>query len=670
MVPDHIDMPLSFEQEWFYQMHRLKPYVSFPLTLGFEITGHFDVSAFRQAINTLIERHQAMRSAIIESAHGEVLERVTKYHHIANAVICQHVKCETRTRFHAVVRALAQRDQQAPWDLSGDPPYRLRLLRYSQADHVFLATLNHIAFDGSALGLFKRELWSCYARYVAGDETGVTSPASELTTAIRRQHERYAARAVSASARYWDEQIATMPPIWQPSRGVLTREPGSAGRNNVRLVYDATQTEQLRLTCHNFGCSVFELMLAVFAWLTFSLTKQDRIAIYSPVDSRDVKAKNLMGMFSYVHPIVLDRRAGGPLGFLPHVRSKVFRSRAHHHVRGGQNIEATMRLWSRWRIEPERSLAINYIKQDADPGQNAEMLTGSTGVRVRQRNYAPVIPVKAGSLGLTIYDSPDVIRVMLAYNPSFISDTVASGLLASFDYSLRLEALAQSVTYRDRKPRPLQVGEFVGDWPEWDDAVLTPLSGADGVICMHVNLAEIQTILLQHPCVLAAALAVEDDVGRGSEIVASLRTTARLREEELQQFVMQWPRASSYAISPTRIKQVLVSGPSIAYVRGADATIHVDAACSHPQDFEVLLGLLTSLLPGASLESEFWQSGGTFSLITEIIRRAEAMGLPKPCHSDFAIPRTLATVAASVVARAGRANSRQCQDDQSSRSGG
>jgi len=621
-----VALPLSFEQEWFYLRHLLRPEESYPLTIAYDLSGHLDTRAFWLALHGVVARHQAMRLTVGGSDPGAPQQWVIDPGEMVKEPVTQVVKCESRAQFQAYATALARHDLQLRWDPRTGPQHYFRLLRRSDTEHIFISTFSHIEMDLTALIIFERELWMLYAHHANGAPIDSDEPRG-LADAIHAQTDRYQARARSKNIEYWDRRIATMPPVWQYAYPPPSEARGATSES-MSVQYSDFLIRRLQLISRDLGCSIFHLILSVTAWLAFQLTYQDRLAVNVVVDARNMADKSVLGMFSAVRPVVFQRADGGPVDFLGQARNGVMLALAHHYVHGADEIAAVMRLWSRWGVEPRRALSVNYIKGAARIAER----TVPPDVRARSVDYAPSVAGPAG-LGLVVFDTEDTLRVIFNYDPSKIPESAVLCLVETFEKGLGAIARLTDDTGADGLAAN-------GLRPAVARTALAPLHDRSGATVLHVDLHEVHAMLIRHPRILAADVRVAGHPDGGSEVVAHLQVTSPLSADELRDFCVHWPATSPFALPPTRISQTIGGG------RPEPVAGHSPL----PSVVSAVLQLLVDVLPGTDPESEFWASGGSFSAISELISRAVRAGLPKPHYRHFAAPCSLAGIAERIAA--------------------
>src|SRR5262245_29776996 len=185
--------PLSFAQErlWFLEeWSRGNAAYNIPLLLRLE--GALDVASLELSLNTIVERHEALRTGI--RLENDAVQFVVPS--VAFELVVERVASEDEAR------ALAQREAQRPFDLGTPPLFRARLLRLSDQEHWLALTMHHAISDGWSIGIIVRELASIYE--------GKRLPPVQIQygdfAAWQREHVQ--SGALDNRLSYWKEQLA------------------------------------------------------------------------------------------------------------------------------------------------------------------------------------------------------------------------------------------------------------------------------------------------------------------------------------------------------------------------------------------------------------------------------------------------------------------------------
>jgi hypothetical protein len=156
--------PTTFlEEEWF----RATPdgFSNFQIPVVLRIDGRLDMTAFRQAVISLIERHEALRTAFRE--RGQAVERIIlrRYEPELPVIDMSAAPDPQRAVEHLVLAELAQAS-----DLSEPPLWRGAIVRVAECQHVAVFIFSHAIFDGWSTNVFRRDFTRLYAAALAGDK--------------------------------------------------------------------------------------------------------------------------------------------------------------------------------------------------------------------------------------------------------------------------------------------------------------------------------------------------------------------------------------------------------------------------------------------------------------------------------------------------------------------
>ncbi|MGF1426410.1 non-ribosomal peptide synthetase [Kitasatospora sp. LaBMicrA B282] len=175
------------------------------------LTGPLDEPALARALHALVERHEVLRTVFVE--HRDQVHQLVLDPDPAPAPAEPLDPVE--------LPELARRFTMQPFDLRAEPPFRARLLRTGEDEHVLLLAFHHIAVDGWSLGIFERELAEAYCSFAG---TGDWRPAAEPAQAAdfaRWQRETLTPELVEQQLAYWRGAL----PADRPQSSLLAARP-------------------------------------------------------------------------------------------------------------------------------------------------------------------------------------------------------------------------------------------------------------------------------------------------------------------------------------------------------------------------------------------------------------------------------------------------------------
>ncbi|HAU4409537.1 TPA: amino acid adenylation domain-containing protein, partial [Serratia marcescens] len=160
-MPRGAALPLSFAQQrlWFLtQLEGLSETYHIPLALN--LRGELDLPAWRQSLDALYVRHEALRSRFV-TVEGQPQAHILP----ADALPLTVHDLRRQQDAQSQARQLAQRLTEAPFDLTQGPLVRAALIRLADEEHLFLLICHHIISDGWSTGILLRELGALYGAF-------------------------------------------------------------------------------------------------------------------------------------------------------------------------------------------------------------------------------------------------------------------------------------------------------------------------------------------------------------------------------------------------------------------------------------------------------------------------------------------------------------------------
>ena len=199
--------PLSFAQQrlWFLdKLHPGKADYNLPDLLHME--GSLNIAALRNAINSIVARHEALRTTFGQEG-DEGFQRIDP----ALVLELPLVDLRDHNKQKDELQRLINEEMDRPFDLISGPLLRAKLFRLAPEQHVLLVTMHHIVSDGWSMMVFNRELGTLYNGYCCGQTAALPQlPVQYLDYSIwqRQQNDR-----LQQQLEYWKKQLSGAPQI-------------------------------------------------------------------------------------------------------------------------------------------------------------------------------------------------------------------------------------------------------------------------------------------------------------------------------------------------------------------------------------------------------------------------------------------------------------------------
>jgi len=285
--------PLSFAQQRLWFLEQLwpgrPPYV---VPAGYRIRGPLDVPALQRAVATVIDRHESLRTCFPVIA-GRPHQRVHASVPGLNVTDLSGAPDPV-----TAAREIAVAQAGLTFNLAEGPLVRTRLLRLSPRDHVLLATVHHIVFDGMSLDRFAAEVSAAY--------TGSDLPALpvQYRDFAAWQREYLGAGVLDRHLAYWRHRLAGAPPTLDlPIDRPRPDSPSFAGAA-IRIAVPPDVTAGLRDLARAHSCSLYPVTLAAYHTLLSRYTGATDVVVGTTIAGRvRAEIENLIGFFVNTMPI-------------------------------------------------------------------------------------------------------------------------------------------------------------------------------------------------------------------------------------------------------------------------------------------------------------------------------------------------------------------------------
>ncbi|MFG2622725.1 amino acid adenylation domain-containing protein [Streptomyces sp. NPDC048507] len=290
-------IPLSFAQRRLWFVDRFEgPSPTYNGAFALRLTGELDVDALRAALHDVIERHEVLRTVIVEDGDGVPHQQVLPSGEEPFGLRLVEVTEERRA---ATVADEAART----FDLAADVPIRATLVRTAARAHTLVLVVHHIALDGESLGPLLRDLTAAYAARRAG-----AAPAWEPLPVQYADYTLWQRDVLgdesdpdSLAARqlgYWREALAGMAqPLALPTDRPRPKRTGPDG-GLVEFPVGAGLLAAVEDLAAQQDITVSMVMQSALAVLLHHLGCGDDIPLGAPIAGRtDEELRDLVGFF-------------------------------------------------------------------------------------------------------------------------------------------------------------------------------------------------------------------------------------------------------------------------------------------------------------------------------------------------------------------------------------
>jgi amino acid adenylation domain-containing protein len=292
------------------------------------LTGRLDVGALEQALSTLLERHEVLRTHFVRTGEGFGFKVSPAAPFRLERLDFSGLLPEQREE---ALRQRVYQDASLPFDLMAPPMFRAWLYILGPAEHVLLLLTHHIAWDGWSQAILFQEVSLAYQAYARGQTPQLPESRLQYSDFAWWQHEHLRGAYLESVQSYWRKQLAggvTMVdfPLDKPRPATRSYSTLSATAH-----FPGELSAALKALCQREGATLYMLAMAAYQALLALRSGVRDVTVFSNVGGRDhFEVENLIGCFTNI-VLIRTNLEGDPTfrELLTRVREGVLGALAH-----------------------------------------------------------------------------------------------------------------------------------------------------------------------------------------------------------------------------------------------------------------------------------------------------------------------------------------------------
>ncbi|HIP24427.1 MAG TPA: amino acid adenylation domain-containing protein, partial [Rhodobacteraceae bacterium] len=357
-------MPLSYSQKrlWFlYQLEPENPFyiISTPTWLR----GSLNLSAMHSALNTLIERHEILRTTF-ETVEGQPAQIIHDHLSLELPLIdLTHLPPEAA---HARALEMAHQEALTPFSLEAGPLIRAKVLKLAEQEHILLFSLHHIASDGWSMGVIVQEFTALYTAACQGIPHSLPDLPIQYVDFSEWQREWLQGGVLLEQLGYWTKHLRGAAPLLALPTDHPRPKMQSFKGATVEINLPAELVNRLYDVGAQSKSTLYMVLMAAFNLLQWRYAGQTDFCTGTYIANRNrADIEPLIGFF--VNMLVIRQKINPEMPFsdmLKGVKKTALDAFAHQDLPFEHLVEA---------LRPERTLAHSPLFQTVFVLQNAPM---------------------------------------------------------------------------------------------------------------------------------------------------------------------------------------------------------------------------------------------------------------------------------------------------------
>ena len=316
------DIPAIEKQEYYplsssqYRLWVLSQFqhgsIAYNMPGSVRLEGDYNISNFKRAIWSVLERHEILRTVFRKDAAGMVYQVVLELSELDFDIGYEDYVNEQSPEQYA--RAYIQKDAYTPFDLENGPLLRVCLLQLTDNEYILYYNMHHIISDGWSMDILARDILSYYKHYTG--DTSLELPALGI------QYKDYAAWQLTqletddykGHRQYWLEKLSGELPVLDLPSYKLRPAVKTYNGQELSTCLSKECTAAIRSYVGEKGGTLFMFLIASLKVLFHRYTGQEDIILSSPIAGRaHSNLKDQIGF--YINTLTLRSTITGNISF-------------------------------------------------------------------------------------------------------------------------------------------------------------------------------------------------------------------------------------------------------------------------------------------------------------------------------------------------------------------
>ena len=259
-------------------------HIAYNMLYAYKFKGNLNVDCFNKALQTIIARHESMRTVFI-TVNDEPKQKILTVDELDFELNKEDLRLALDP--YAAAKKIAEEEFRRPFDLQNSSLVRANLLYLAEDEYVFIFSTHHIISDGWSSNIWMKELVELYDAY----KNNLGNPLKPL----KLQYKDFAAwqnnllkgEKLASYQDYWINQFTPAPPVLSLLSDKVRPKIKTYNGKQFAFVIEKDLLQPLKELCNQNEATLFMALLSTVNILFYRLTAQTDITIGTPITGRE-----------------------------------------------------------------------------------------------------------------------------------------------------------------------------------------------------------------------------------------------------------------------------------------------------------------------------------------------------------------------------------------------
>ncbi|MFZ6014012.1 MAG: amino acid adenylation domain-containing protein [Bacteroidota bacterium] len=256
---------------------------SYNMPALFEINETLDVSVLKLVFQTLIARHESLRTSFTMTSGGP-MQKITEAAFIQFDIV-QHDFRDVADQDRAI-RSYLLEVSHASFDLKKAPLLRVDLLQLENEKYLLFINTHHIVSDGWSINVFFKEMSVLYFSLLAHQPSPLKPLRYQYKDYTIYQNSLLSTDGLKAHQEYWLKKFSGEIPVLNFPADRVSKQHAHKRGNRLEIKLERELYEQIQGIAREEHCTTFMVILSALKVLLYKYTGQTDIVVGTPLAER------------------------------------------------------------------------------------------------------------------------------------------------------------------------------------------------------------------------------------------------------------------------------------------------------------------------------------------------------------------------------------------------
>lgn len=290
------EKPLSHAQQRLWILDQIEGSTHYNIVNGLSLKGELDMGLFQETFDTILSRHEILRTTYHLDEQGNVHQRVQPFQPVN--IRKKDLRTYDKNEQDAEIEKVQSEEYNYSFNLQCDVMFRLVLLRLKDDEYIVLLNTHHIATDGWSIGILIKEFNALYTAYHQGINSPLAEPGIQYSDYAYWQQEWLKGEKMDELKKYWVDHLANLPPVHSLPLDFVRPNTQTFTGDTISTRIGNDELNSLKKICDKEGTTLFAGLYTVFTILLARYSNEQDIVLGTPVANREQpEVQQLIGLF-------------------------------------------------------------------------------------------------------------------------------------------------------------------------------------------------------------------------------------------------------------------------------------------------------------------------------------------------------------------------------------